>query len=344
MKISTVSVTLTRGMMRYAAARGASLDDLCAAAGIEPALLARPDERISGEQSLRAWNAAVRATGDDDFGLHLGELSQPAGLGLVGFAMISAPDLGAAMERLVRYTNLLTDGVRGTITRDESGAHFDLVPCRNVANFLLESPRQHIECTLSAFLALAASLTGRVLPVAEVWFQHPEPASTREHRRIFRAPLRFSREVNRVSIAAEALGWPLVDANPGLLAAFDVRAEGALRKLDASATWSERVKEAILDKLRGVLPGLEEIAGGLGVSGRNLQRHLFHEGTSFRELLDRSRHDLSLRYLRRGEVSVAEISYLLGFTEPSAFHRSFKRWTGSTPGSVRDRIRVAGQA
>lgn len=339
MKSSTVSVTLTRSMMRYAVARGADLDALCEAAEIEPSLLAKPDERISGGQSFKAWNAAVQATGDEDFGLHLGELSQPAGLGLVGFAMISAPDLGSALERLARYTNLLTDGVRGSISRDGAGARFDLEATRGVANFLLESPRQHIECTLSAFLALAASLTGRPLPVNEVWFQHPEPASTHEHRRIFRAPVRFGREVNRVTFATEALGWPLTDPNPGLLAAFDARAEGAMRKLNGDASWSERVERAIVENLRGVVPGLDEIARGLGVSGRKLQRHLQDEGTGFRELLDRARHELSLRYLRRGEVPVAEISYILGFTEPSAFHRSFKRWTGSTPGNLRESLR-----
>ncbi len=339
MKSSTVSVTLTRSMMRYAVARGARLEELCAAAGIEPSLLARPDERISGEQSLRAWNAAVRATGDDDFGLHLGELSQPASLGLVGFSMISAPDLGGALERLARYTNLLTNGVRGTITRHHTEARFDLEANRNVANFLLESPRQHIECTLSAFLALAASLTGRPLPVTEVWFQHVEPPSTLEHRRIFRSPVRFSREVNRVAFAVEALGWPLADANPGLLTAFDARAEGAIRKLDHSDSWSERVEQAVMENLRGMVPGLDDIARGLGVSGRKLQRHLQEEGTGFRERLDCARHELALRYLRRGEVPVAEISYILGFAEPSAFHRSFKRWTGSTPGSVREELR-----
>ena len=339
MKPSSVGLTLTRNMMRYAVSRGANLDALCEAAGIDSSLLSKPDERISGGQSQRAWNAAVSATGDNDFGLHLGELSHPVGLGMVGFVMISAPDLGSALERLVRYTNLLTDGVRGTITRVDDIAHFDLEPTRGVANFLLEKPRQHIECTLSAFLALSASLTGRPLPVTEVGFQHPEPADTQEHRRIFRAPVRFGCEINRVTFAAEALGWPLTDPNPGLLAAFDARAEGAIRKLSQHASWSERVEMAIVENLRGEVPGLDEIARGLGVSGRKLQRHLLDEGTGFRELLDHARHELSLRYLRRSEIPVAEISYILGFAEPSAFHRSFKRWTGSTPGNVRDGLR-----
>ena len=342
MKSSTVSITLTRSMMRYAVSRGASLEELCAAAGIETAILNRPDERISGAQSLKAWNAAVKATGDMDFGLHLGELSQPTRLGLVGFAMISAADLGGALERLVRYTNLLTDGVRGTITREGALARFDLEPSRGVAKFLHENPRQHVECTLSAFLSLAAALTGRPLPVTEVWFRHPEPESIREHLRIFGAPVRFGRQSNRVTLRAAALGWPLADSNPDLLATFDARAMGALRKLDQTATWSERVELAIMENLRGTVPGLEQIAREMGVSGRILQRRLLDEKCGFRQLLDRARHELALLYLRRDEVPVAEISYLLGFAEPSAFHRSFKRWTGSTPGIVRHQLRHPG--
>lgn len=335
MKRSSVSITLTRSMIRYAVSRGADLAALCKAAGIDEAILSQPEKRISGDQSRRLWEAAVHATGDPDFGLHLGELSQPASLGLVGFTMISAPDLGTAFDRLLRYTNLLTDGVRGTITRSNGEALFDLTPTSNLDNFLLETPRQHVECTLSAFPALAHALTGKPLPVISTWFCHPAPHVVSEHRRIFRTDVRFGRPVNRVGFREEALGWPLVDANPELLRAFDAQAVGALKALDGTASWNERGERAIVEKLRGSLPGLDEIARHLGVSSRQFQRHLGEEGTGFRQLLDRARHGLALRYLRHQDIPIAEISHLLGFAEPSAFHRSFRRWTGSSPGNVR---------
>jgi AraC-like DNA-binding protein len=72
------------------------------------------------------------------------------------------------------------------------------------------------------------------------------------------------------------------------------------------------------------------MAKRLGLTARSLQRRLQDEGTSFQALRDETRRSLADRYLGQG-LSVAEISFLLGFSEPSAFFRAFKRWTGLTP-------------
>ncbi len=335
MRTATVSLTLTRSMIRYAVARGARLDTLCAAAGITPEQLTQPDQRITGEQSQRAWDAAVTATKDQDFGLHLGELAQPATLGLVGFVMVSAPDLGAALRALLRYTNLLTNGVRGALVERGGEAALELSPVGELENALVSAPRQRIESTLSACVALAFGLTGKRLPVTGVSFVHPEPASPAEHRRIFRAPVAFGRPVNRLAFAAEAQRWPLLDANPALLESFETQARESLARLDQVDTWTARTQREIARTLRGEAPELAAVARALGVSARDLQRKLGGEGGSFRAALDAVRESLARRHLRDRNATVEEISFLLAFSEPSAFHRSFKRWTGLTPQAFR---------
>jgi AraC-like DNA-binding protein len=72
------------------------------------------------------------------------------------------------------------------------------------------------------------------------------------------------------------------------------------------------------------------------MSGRSLQRRLNAEGSSFRAELDRVRSELAVRLLNEGEADAHELAFLLGFSEPSAFHRAFKRWTGTTPAAYRD--------
>ncbi len=334
-KTSSVSVTLTRNVVRYAAVRGVEDRVLCTAAGIAPALLSCPDEKISGEQSRRLWDEAVRLTGDANFGLHLGLLSRPTNLGLVGFAMLSAPDFGSALERLIRYTNLLTDGVHGRLFRERGFACFEIAPTSGMRNFLLETPRQQIECSMASIVTVAEALTNRRLPVSGVTFRHPAPSELSEHRRVFRGEVRFGAKHNRLRFDAEALAWPLVDANPQLLGVFDLRAGEALRESEGEVTWSEKTRRTVVELLTGASPGLDQAAARLGVGARQLQRLLAAEGSSYRQVLDSARGELARAHLERGDLSLGEISYLLGFGEPSAFHRAFKRWTGSTPRRLR---------
>lgn len=335
MQSSTVTIALIRSMIRYAAANGASLADLCRAAGITPDQLASPDHRISGEQTRGAWRLAVEQTGDADFGLHLGEQTQPAVLGLVGYVMLSSSDLRSALEKLLRFTHLLTNGLRGRLWVERGVAHIDLAIADNVANFLHADPRHPMESTAATLVVLARALTGKPLPAKAMAFAHPEPLRTSEHRRIFRSTVTFNALLTRLSFDERALGWPVLHAHPTLLASFEGEATAALTRLGQAQTWAARTRQAAADKLKGQVPTMGDVARALQVSPRSLQRSLALEKTRFRVLLDEARSDLARHYLAASQASLTEIAFLLGFSEPSAFHRSFKRWTGQTPQAFR---------
>jgi len=96
-----------------------------------------------------------------------------------------------------------------------------------------------------------------------------------------------------------------------------------------------RVKAGIIDALPSGPVANEKVARDLGLSVRSLQRRLAEAGTSFRDLLDTSRQEMALSYIREPEIELAEIAFLLGFSDQSAFSRAFKRWTGNTPNEVR---------
>ncbi len=328
-----VSINFSRSLIQYAAARGVPVAELCEAAGIDADLLSRPDEKIEGRQSQRLWRKAEEALGDPDLGLHLGEQTHPSVLGLVGFVMLSCGRLGEALEKLIRYTNLLTDGVRGQIRRERTVATFEIAVTQDKANFLRESPRQQLESSFSTIVTVARALTGKNLPIQEVGFVHASPPRVTEHARIFAAPVRFSQSANRIVFAAEALDFPILLANRDLLPMFESQAEQRLTAQDSVAS---RVQREIARQLRGEAPNIGSIARALGIGERSLQRELATEQTSFRQLLDDARRELALSHLRNDKVSVAEIAFLLGFSEPSAFHRSFKRWTGQTPHAYRE--------
>jgi len=95
------------------------------------------------------------------------------------------------------------------------------------------------------------------------------------------------------------------------------------------------VRLIIKNEFKGGEASLEKVAGQLGLSGRTLQRKLQERGTTHQELLDQMRKELAVRYLREPEMAICEVAYLLGFSESSALHRAFKRWTGKTPSEFR---------
>jgi AraC-like DNA-binding protein len=107
-------------------------------------------------------------------------------------------------------------------------------------------------------------------------------------------------------------------------------ADDLAKRSSSDPLMTAQVKRVLHDVLRSDEAHIELVAKRLGLTGRSLQRRLKDEGTSFQEVREQVRRDLAQRYLDDG-LAIAEISFLLGFSEPSAFFRAFKRWTGETP-------------
>ncbi|OKH41731.1 AraC family transcriptional regulator [Calothrix sp. HK-06] len=332
MKEATFSISLIRNSVQYAAAvHGIDSNRLCAAAGIDPSLLTMPDSYVSGETSRALWREVVKQTGDSDIGLHMGEKFNLAAIGIVGYVLFNCQTFGQVLDKLSRYMCLFSQGVSMyySVSRGQVLCEWEIV--NHLKNYLVEEPRQPIEASFSALLTAAKTLTGKSLCPREVWFQYPRPDNISEHQRIFEAPVYFSQSKNQLVFDAAYLEWSVVSANPSLLLAFEQHAQAMLSNTSKENTYSYQVVREITHNLKGEVPSIEEIARILTISVRNLQRELQTEGTSYQQLLDETRKELALRYLKKPNTSIHDVAFLLGFSEPSAFHRAFKRWTGQTP-------------
>ena len=121
-------------------------------------------------------------------------------------------------------------------------------------------------------------------------------------------------------------------SDPALAACFDRHIQKLLgREPAAPERVARRVRAFLLEEVQRGAPTLQTAAAHLRTSPRTLKRRLQEEGTTFQDLLDSVRCDLAKRYLEEPRLALGEVSFLLGFSEPSAFHRAFKRWTGKTP-------------
>jgi AraC-like DNA-binding protein len=329
--VPTIQAKAVEKIVRAAVARGVAARDLYRAAGVNPAGLNDPDRRIPFAEVVALYEQGARLTKDDAFGLHVGETVDPKAFDVLGYSVINSSTLGEGIDRAVRYNSIWTNGSYLSIDRASA--------LTRIGYFYLDesiTERRHdAEMTLAALASLSRNVTNTDVSPARVKFQHDRPADTSEHKRIFRCPVEFNAPANEYFIDSSALALPIVKADPGLCAVLDRHAEALIEKYPRADTLIERVRTMIKDELSGGNASLEQVAHNLSMSGRTLQRKLREHGTSHQELLDQMRRELAIRYLQEPEMAICEVAYLLGFSESSALHRAFKRWTGQTPKEFR---------
>jgi AraC-like DNA-binding protein len=167
-----------------------------------------------------------------------------------------------------------------------------------------------------------------------VWLQRPVPATPSEFYRVFRAPIEFNANKDGFLLEKASFLEPLPTANAELAHSNDRIIKEYLAHMHRSAI-GMRVRAKLVDQLSSGQAKEEAIAGFLGLSSRTLQRKLKEEGTSYAQILNDTRKELASQYISNSRLSISEISYLLGFAEPTNFTRAFRRWTGKSPSEYR---------
>lgn len=331
-----VVVSFLRDLVFFAASRGADPGQLCERAGVTPAMLASPDDMVDGRIAGELWAAACKATGEPDLGLHLGAAAHLSSLGLVAPVLLHCPNLRRALGKFADYSRLLSSAFAIDVVDVDARRTAIRFVLLSHDSYIARAPRQPMECIALATSTGLGQLLARPLRVLEVHFRHVAPARTKAHTAAFQAPVHFGQDVDQLLVETVELERPVVLADPAMLAQHEAKARALLAERGDDGMVA-RVRQALGTLLRGELPSVEDVAEQLTTSPRSLQRALADEGTSFRELLDDVRHDLAVAHLQDPATGVAQVALLLGFSEPSAFHRSFKRWTGTTPSQFRQR-------
>ena len=330
----TVGAGFARGLLEFAVRKGADRRALLEASGLDERTLADAGGRAPFSGYVALMRAAKRLTGDAALALHYGEQVDISKVSIVGLISQAAPTMIEGFARLNQFVRLIVEtrnggnGERFQLGRDRGGLW--VVDQRLDANAFPE-------LTESAFAQLICGPRryGQIDYLKAVHVTFPDPGYRAEYERIFRAPVVFGSDRNalkvdeampgrRVSLVADFAGQLLVD-----------HAEGQLADLEGSKSARGRA-EAVMERMvRSGQPTMDGVAAALKISRQRLYRQLRAEGTSFEQVLDGLRHRLALEYLGERKASVNETAYLLGFSDPAAFSRAFKRWTGSSPKSVR---------
>ena len=328
----TILVKSVNKIIDAVKSEGVEPEELYRAVNFDPALLNDPDNRIPFSQFVAFYEQGARLTGDDAFGLHIGERAEPELFDVLGYVVVHSPTFGEAINRLIRYHSIWSDGAFYDF--DVSGSQARLT--YEYADGLIDARRHDCEMTLSILVSFARRGTGVDWTPHEVSFRHSKPNSIVEHQRIFRSQIYFDKPVNELIFDSSLLALPMMKADPGLCVILDRHAQELLSRRPRADDLTNQVRQLLSEALNvGDDPRIEIISQKLGVSVRTLQRKLKEEGRSHQDLLDEMRSELSRRYLQEPKLAICEVAYLLGFSEPSAFHRAFRRWTGITPKEFR---------
>jgi AraC-like DNA-binding protein len=318
----TVLPVATRALLEACARLGLDAGAIGARAGL-PGRLDDADARIPADVADAVWREASHASGDPALALRAAERTPYGSFRVLDFLGATGATAGEGLTRVAAYFPLVDP--RGTIAVE---------PARDAVALVFRGagplPPPAQEYTL-AILASRARHLAATPPALGVTFTFPRPAHHAEHARVLGVEPVFGAPAASLVLSRASWEAPTRAADPGLFAALDAHARALVGRAGSAGDPAARVRAAIAEELPGREPTLGPVAQRLGTSARTLQRRLREEGTTFAAQLDAVRRERAEAFLRAPDVSISEVSWLLGFAEQSAFTRAFRRWTGIAP-------------
>jgi AraC-like DNA-binding protein len=339
----TIGAGWPKAFLEFAVSRGANRRELLARSKIRPADIAHLDNRVTLDSYINLIEAGVALTEMPALALHFGETVRMEDVTIVALIGAASQTVGECFNQMSRFARLMIDAGQSdamapsSIVREADGVW--VVTTNNLfcSNRYLEQ------------ISLAQSFSGwrRVmqLPISSntvVQAIQPEPSYRAEFDRIIGVPIQFDAGRNAVRVDEDFLTIRFPAPSTYVFGLLSERAGELLRGLETVSSTRAEVERLLSRMLHTGEAAADCIAREMAVSRKTLYRRLKAEGLTFGDLLDDLRRRLATAYLAEKKVTVAETAYLVGFSDPAAFSRAFKRWTGVSPSSVS--ARKAGDA
>jgi AraC-like DNA-binding protein len=232
---------------------------------------------------------------------------------------------------LIKYHRIAASLAEFYFHEDGGLAILEARPPRAIHNMLLFVVEEHF----SSVLSVAKKLTDRAdMRPVEVNLSYPKPRYADTYREIFGCTVQFNQPSNTLVFDRKWLKSPIKYSSSLSSQMAERICEKQLRRQYIEHDLVHRVRYLLLEHA-DAFPSAEDIAEILRMTSRTLRNHLREQGTSFQGILDDLRHQLAIDYLEKSDLSLAEVSVLVGFNDPSNFRRAFKKWTGTSPSEFR---------
>jgi AraC-like DNA-binding protein len=327
--VPTVSARLYRPIALALEARGIDADAVFAEFGVPSPGSAGWDARIPLPQIANLWSRLLEVSADPHFPFRAAEHVDLTTCDVITYLESAASSLRGAIQKKLEYLPLITDAIEWTLEEAGDLARLTLherparPPLAPVAEFLIGA--RHV------FLERFGPPGYRLHAIS---FRHAAPADLEEYRRVFKIEPSFGAALDQLTFARRHLDEPMRRRDDALSDILGRYAEQMRQPQREQQTWRGRVLQRLKS---GIDPGIAAVARGLGVSPRTLQRALADENTTYLDVATSARRAAAEQLLRRRELGISEVAFALGFSGSPAFHRAFRRWTGTTPNEFRAR-------
>ena len=324
---------IPRLLLQYAQNRGLDHTELMETAGISESDISDPDARIPLVKTWNLWRVLVDRMPDPSLGLHVGSSARLRDLGLVGYVAVYSRTLRDALNKIARYTHIISEAVQFDLKHDH---HRGWITFDNIPRFV--ELRHPVDASLALTISAVRELTNTHVTPLEVRLPYLKPDDPYELERFVRAPVRYESAHGRIVLERKDLDLPVVTSDDTLEGYLEKLAEDVIARLAERSSFTDDVRRTVWIELSSGPPTLKHTASLLGVSVRTLQRRLHEEGTTFAEVLETIRREMALKLLRDKSLAVYEVAFLLGYSEPSTFYRAFRRWEHTSPHEYRRSI------
>jgi len=326
----TIAICFVAAALESVHGRDLNADELLANVGLSSSLLQMPQARVSAKHYGALWRAIAAALDDEFFGQDSRRM-KVGSFAMLCHAVLSCKTLGAALERSLRFYALILDDISGTAERDAQEARIVLYERVAGASHRVFAH----ELLLMLLYGVSCWLVGRRIPILRTEFNYAEPAHSAEYRLMYCADLRFNRPNTLLAFDASYLDLPVVQNERSAKEFLRSAPENILLKYKNGSSLAARVRRRLRQFLPGAVADFEQLADEMGMTPATMRRRLHDEGESYQSIKDNLRRDLAISYLSHSKRSVMDIALELGFSERSAFHRAFRKWTGASPGEFR---------
>jgi AraC-like DNA-binding protein len=246
---------------------------------------------------------------------------------LIDYLVVTSENVAAGLKQLARYFRLEDAPYTLYFREDED-------PVRVLVEGTADA--FSIEFEIALCVSHLREETEHQVQPAFVSFIHC-PDDVAEMERTLGCPIHWNAAWNGLAFPREMWQLPLRRRDPVLRKVLEQHADEIAERLPAADGVALEVRRALASRIAKGDVQIASIARALATSTRSLQRRLSAAGVTYQDLLDQTRREAANTYLRVATLSIGEVAYLLGYSEPAAFHRAFKRWTGMGPQEFRDR-------
>ncbi len=325
-------------LAQFAANQGASIHEVLGDSPKTIAELCEEQCKVTNEEYQAVIERAITLTGDGHFGLHAGENLNLSAAGLIGQITQNCQTVKQAIQYCCDFANLGCSVLPMSLVEESNGYKVVINPDMAWAKTSKTAYLQTVNGVLAFSIREIESLILDKKSALKIHLPWPKPVDSSEYNRIFNTDVYFDQSEIAIYLAKKHVESTVINGDYDLLRILVSHAEQKIQQLTAENGFSEIVRQSLVKLIKPEFPTIDQVAAHLNMSARTLQRKLKLEGVSFQKMLNELRNELAISYLKRDDLSVKEISYLLNYSEPSTFVRSFKSWSGNTPTAYRKQL------